>query len=50
MKRAIRMVVLMVGLFSTFAAVAAQMQPAPDGVPFPSGRVAPDGVPFPSGR
>jgi hypothetical protein len=50
MNKAIRMLVLMVGLFTTFAAVAAQMQPAPDGVPFPKGRVASDGVPFPKGR
>ncbi|HEX6501743.1 MAG TPA: hypothetical protein VF011_00755 [Terriglobales bacterium] len=51
MKKAIRIVVLMVGLFTTFAAVAAPVHsPAPDGNPFPSGRFAPDGNPFPSGR
>jgi hypothetical protein len=57
MKTAIRMVVLMAGLFATFAAVAAPFQ---DGLPRPEGRFtavtapvhqsAPDGLPRPEGR
>ncbi len=39
MKKAIRIVVLMVGLFASFAAVAAPVHsPVPDGVPYPKGR------------
>jgi hypothetical protein len=38
MKKVIRIVVLILGLFTTFAAVAAPVHsPAPDGVPFPKG-------------
>ena len=35
MKRAIRMVVLMVGLVCTYVAVAAPMIPSPEGGPMP---------------
>ncbi|MBZ5599881.1 MAG: hypothetical protein LAN83_16335 [Acidobacteriia bacterium] len=35
MKRAIRMLLLMVGLACTYVAVAAPMLPAPEGGPFP---------------
>lgn len=49
MRKAIRMVVLMVGLVATLAAVTVPMYA--DGLPFPSGRyAAKDGLPFPSGR
>jgi hypothetical protein len=35
MKRAIRMLFLMVGLACTYVAVAAPMIPTPDGAPYP---------------
>ena len=35
MKNAIRLVVLMLGLITTYVAVAAPMLPAPDGGPMP---------------
>ena len=36
MKRAVRIVLLMVGLACTYVAVAAPMVPAPDGGPIPT--------------
>jgi hypothetical protein len=52
MKKAIRIVVLMVGVLATFASVAA---PFPDGFPRPGftapvHQPAPDGFPRPDGR
>jgi hypothetical protein len=38
MKKAVRIVVLMVGLLATFAAVTVPTYAAADGVPYPSGR------------